>query len=69
MINYCIGDCPAIRKFELNKSSEFIEEFDMDFMLNRRCATNRRIVRLLLNDIVRGRLSCESLLFEDNISL
>lgn len=67
--SHCIGDCPAIRKFELSKSSEFIEKIDVDFMLNRRCATNRRIVQLLLNDIVRGRLDCKPLLFEDNIRL
>ena len=54
--NHCIGDCPAIRKFELSNESEFIEKFDTDFMNNRRCATNRKIVKLLLNDIVRGRM-------------
>lgn len=54
--SHCIGDCPALRKFELTDNLEFIESLDMDFMLNRRCATNRRIVTLLLNDIARGRM-------------
>jgi uncharacterized protein len=67
--SHCIGDCPAIREFELNDNSQFIEKLDMDFMLNRRCATNRRVVKLLLNDIVRGRLDCKPLLFEDSIHL
>ncbi|MBN1970058.1 MAG: 4Fe-4S cluster-binding domain-containing protein [Candidatus Delongbacteria bacterium] len=53
---HCIGDCPAIRTFELNEVSEFVEKLDTDFMHNRRCATNRRIVTLLLNEIVRGRM-------------
>lgn len=56
---HCIGDCPAIRKFDLTSKSEFIEKIDRDFMLNRRCATNRRIVVNLLNDILRGRISYE----------
>lgn len=64
--SHCIGDCPAIREFELDDNSQFIEKLDMDFMLNRRCATNRRVVRLLLNDIARGRLNCKPLLFEDS---
>ncbi|MBC8526630.1 MAG: radical SAM protein [Candidatus Cloacimonetes bacterium] len=54
--SHCIGDCPAIRTFELNEMSEFVEKLDTDFMYNRRCATNRRIVTLLLNEIVRGRM-------------
>lgn len=54
--SHCIGDCPAIRKFDLTNEAGFIESLDTDFMLNRRCATNRRIVKLLLNDIVRDRV-------------
>ncbi|MEK6764627.1 MAG: radical SAM protein [Planctomycetota bacterium] len=58
---HCIGDCPAIRKFELTDCYELIEKLDMDFMKNRRCASNRRVVTLLLEDMVRGRLNISPL--------
>jgi len=57
---HCIGDCPAIRKYELAADASFAEKLDQDFMYNRRCAANREIVRLLLNDIARGRMPVKS---------
>jgi uncharacterized protein len=54
--SHCIGDCPAIRRFQLNEDKGFVEELDLDFLQNRRCATNRRVVRLILNDLARGRI-------------
>lgn len=55
---HCIGDCPAVRKFNSQDNmTDFEEVLDSNFMYNRRCTINRKIVTLLINDLVRSRIS------------
>lgn len=49
---HCIGDCPAIRKYDLLEDNSFYEKFDVDFLKNRRCTINRTILKEVLIDLV-----------------
>jgi len=52
---HCYGDCPAIRNYKIDRKLQFREIRSKNIDANRRCSMNRKIMLLILNDIVRGR--------------
>lgn len=58
---HCYGDCPAIRNFAIDDNGRYYEKKDENYLNNRRCAINRKIMLMLLNDVARRRVGNDCL--------